>query len=118
MAPTHDRPKVLHRLGLIATAAAILGPAFAWLRLVPAIVGFGLLGLGGIVALVVAVSTGVQAIRGRETRLGGVVAAVVAIVFVISAAMGAGPPMMNDYTTDLADPPTFHHAQTLPANAG
>jgi len=118
MPRTDGRPKVLHRLGLFATAAAILGPALAWLRLVPALVGFALLALGGIVALVVAIATGVQAIRGRQTRLGGMVAVLVAIVFVISAAMGAGPPMMNDYTTDLADPPAFHNAQTLPANAG
>ncbi|HSV06703.1 MAG TPA: DUF1499 domain-containing protein [Candidatus Binatus sp.] len=118
MPRTDGRPKVLHRLGLFATAAAILGLALAWLRLVPALVGFALLALGGLVAIVVALSTGVQAIRGREARLGGLLAVVVAVVFVISAAMGAGSPMMNDYTTDLADPPAFHNAQKLPANAG
>jgi len=118
MRRTTDRPKVLHALGLFATAAAILGPALAWLRLVPAMAGFLLLSLGGLLAIVVAVSTGVQALRGRETRLGGVVAVVVAVVFIVAAARGAGPPMINDYTTDLADPPAFRHAQALPPNAG
>jgi uncharacterized protein (DUF1499 family) len=118
MARTTGRPTILHALGLIATAAAILGPALAWLRLVPPLMGFALLVLGGLLAIIVAVSTGVQAIRGRETRLGGVVAVVVAVVFIVAAALGARPPMMNDYTTDLADPPAFHHAQTLGPNVG
>ena len=83
MPRTDGRPKVLHRLGLFATAAAILGLALAWLRLVPALVGFALLALGGLVAIVVALSTGVQAIRGREARLGGLLAVVVAVVWVL-----------------------------------
>ena len=43
---------------------------------------------------------------------------VVAAVFVFVASRGAGVPRINDYTTDVADPPVFTHAATLPANAG
>jgi uncharacterized protein (DUF1499 family) len=34
------------------------------------------------------------------------------------ASLGAGVPRINDFTTDLADPPAFHHAETLAPNAG
>src|SRR2546422_10967391 len=109
MRRTTDRPKVLHALGLFATAAAILGPALAWLRLVPAMAGFLLLSLGGLLAIVVAVSTGVQALRGRGTRLGGGAAVVVARVVIGAAAPGGGPPPVHDFTTDPAHPPAFPH---------
>src|SRR2546427_10755176 len=109
MRRTTDRPKVLHALGLFATAAAILGPALAWLRLVPAMAGFLLLSLGGLLAIVVAVSTGVQALRGRGTRLGGVAAVGVAVGFLVGAARGGRPPLIHDYPADPAEPPALRH---------
>src|SRR2546427_11692353 len=105
MRRTTDRPKVLHALGLFATAAAILGPALAWLRLVPAMAGFLLLSLGGLLAIVVAVSTGVPALRGRGNPLGGGAAVGVARGFLRAAARGARPPLIHGSTTDPARPP-------------
>jgi len=36
----------------------------------------------------------------------------------VAARPGLGVPRINDYTTDLADPPAFTKAASLPANAG
>ena len=109
---------LLGTLGLVAGAMFVIGPALAWLRLVPGIAGFGLFALGGILALVVALATIVQAVRGRGVRPGGAVAIFAAVAFVILAARGHGGPMINDFTTDVADPPAFRNAATLPANRG
>ena len=105
-------------LGLVAVAAMILGPLLAWLRLVPAMGGFVPFALGGVVALVVAVASVVQGLRGRGLTAGGALALVASVVFVGAAMHGGGVPLINDYTTDLRDPPAFRHAGTLPANAG
>ena len=105
-------------LGLVAAVAFLLGPALAWLRVVPPLAGFLVFALGGLVALVVALASIVQAVRGRGLTPGAVAALVVAAVFVFAASRGAGVPRINDYTTDVADPPVFKHAATLPANAG
>jgi uncharacterized protein (DUF1499 family) len=108
----------LGTLGLIAGVLFVVGPALAWLRIVPAIVGFVLFSLGGIIALVVALASVVQALRGRGIRPGGAVAIFAGLAFAVIAARGRGGPMINDFTTDLADPPAFRNAGTLPPNRG
>jgi uncharacterized protein (DUF1499 family) len=118
MAGSRVGGKMLGRLGLLAGAMFVVGPALAWRRLVPGLVGFGLFSLGGIVAVVVALASAVQAFRGRGIRPGGAVAIFAGLAFVVIAARGHGGPMINDFTTDLADPPAFHNAGTLPANQG
>jgi uncharacterized protein (DUF1499 family) len=85
---------------------------------VPGIAGFGLFVLGGLLGLGVAIQTVVRAVRGRALGAGHVVAVVVAAVLIASAARGRGAPRTNDFTTDLADPPAFRHAQSIPANSG
>src|SRR4030095_11471917 len=45
------------------------------------------------------------------------VSAAAGFVF-IAVSQGGGHPRINDFTTDLADPPAFTHAKTIPANAG
>src|SRR5690242_10579014 len=110
--------KILGTLGLVAGALFVVGPALAWLRVVPGIAGFGLFALGGILALVTGLATIVQAVRGRGVRPGGAVAIFAGVAFVILAARGHGGPMINDFTTDVADPPAFRNATTLPANQG
>ncbi|HYR97113.1 MAG TPA: DUF1499 domain-containing protein [Candidatus Binatus sp.] len=109
---------VLGTLGLLAGGVFVIGPALAWLRLVPAIVGFVLFALGGVLALVVGLASVVQALRGRGIRPGGAVAIFAGVAFLVVAARGRGGPMINDFTTDLADPPAFRNAATLPANQG
>jgi uncharacterized protein (DUF1499 family) len=106
------------RLGLVAATAFVVGPLLAWLRLVPALVGFVMMGLGGILALVAAVALLVRLVRGRGATAGGLVGMVVAVVFVLLARRGAGVPRINDFTTDLDDPPVFVHGATRPANVG
>jgi uncharacterized protein (DUF1499 family) len=105
-------------LGIVAAAAMVLGPALAYLHALPALGGFVVFALGGILALGVAIASLVQAARGRGITSGGALAIGAAAVFVFAAARGAGVPRINDYTTDVADPPRFVHAGTLPANVG
>src|SRR4030095_10566193 len=110
--------RTLDILGLVAMALFVLGPLLAWLRLVPALTGFVAFALGGLLALVVTVIGVIRAIRGRGFGRGGVLAATVAtLVFVWSAARRAGGPLMNDFTTDPADPPAFKQAAAERAHA-
>ena len=106
------------KIGMFAVAAMVIGPALAWLRLVPGLVGFVLFALGGLVALVVGIVSVVQAARGRGMGAGGTAALIAGAAMVVIAARGGGAPRINDFTTDLADPPAFRHAGTLPPNAG
>jgi uncharacterized protein (DUF1499 family) len=96
----------------------LLGVVLAWLRLVPALAGFALFALGGLVCVIASIAAVVGLLRGRGLRPGGVVAFVGAAILLVAARPGMGVPRINDYTTDLADPPTFTHAAGLPANAG
>jgi len=105
-------------LGLVAAAVFVVGPALGALRLVRPLAAFAIFALGGLAALVVAAVSAVQAARGRGLGAGGAAAVVVGLAFVGLAARGAGAPRINDFTTDLADPPAFRHAATLPENRG
>lgn len=106
------------RFAVGAVGLCVLGVVLAWLRVVPALVGFGIFALGGIGAVLAGLAALVRLIRGRLPGIAGVLALVVAIGFVGSALPGAGMPRINDFTTDLADPPSFVHAATLGPNAG
>ena len=106
------------KIGVIAVAAMLIAPALSWLRLVPGLAGFVAFALGGLIALGVGLVTVVQAARGRGLGLGGAVALIAGIAFLAIAARGRGAPRINDFTTDLADPPVLRHAAALPANAG
>src|SRR5262245_29573686 len=116
----HAAPsRTLDVLGLVAMALFVLGPLLAWLRLVPALTGFATFALGGLLALVVAAIGIVRAIRGRGFGRGGMLAAAVAaLAFVWLTVSRPRGPLINDFTTDTADPPTFKQAASEPANAG
>jgi uncharacterized protein (DUF1499 family) len=120
VAKVMDRPaaRLRNTLGLAAATSLVVGPALAALRLVPAIVGFVLFAVGGIVGLLVGVASLVQVARGRRLTPGGLAGLVAGVVLVVLAARGAGVPRINDFTTDPNDPPAFRHAATLPPNAG
>jgi uncharacterized protein (DUF1499 family) len=105
-------------LGWLAVACMVLGPGLAFLRLLPALAGFAVFALGGLAALVLAIIAVVQGARGHGVGSGGAAAIAAAALFMILAGRGAGVPAINDFTTDLADPPAFHHAQTLAPNLG
>ena len=113
-----SRGSVLGRVGLIAGVALVVGPSLAWLRVVPGLAGFVVFALGGVVSVLVGIASVVQALRGRGITPGGSVALVAGLAFVVIASRGRGAPPINDFTTDLADPPAFQQAVALPANAG
>ena len=116
--------RVLSVIGWAATAAVVLGPLLAWLRLVPAMVGFLLFAGGGGWAAVSAILGVIAAARGFGLRPGIVAALITSAVFVAIVLVGVaspghrGAPRINDFTTDPADPPAFRAAATLPANRG
>ncbi len=111
--------RTLDRLGLGATALLLIGPLLAWLRLVPPLVGFALFALGGLLVLLVTVLAVTRALRGRGFGRGATLAApIAAALFVATALRGGAGPMINDFTTDLGDPPAFKQAAAEPANAG
>jgi uncharacterized protein (DUF1499 family) len=105
-------------LGLVALVAFLLGPTLAWLRILPPIGGFVVMALGGLIALGVTLASLVQVMRGRGLTPGGAAALIVTAIFLFSASRGAGVPRINDFTTDMTDPPAFRHAATFPKNQG
>src|SRR5439155_21312179 len=100
--------------GVIAGALFVIGPALAWLRIVPGIAGFGLFALGGMVGLVAGVASVVQAARGRGLGRCGALAVAVGAVLLALASRGVCGPGINDFTTDPTDPPACTYADTLP----
>jgi uncharacterized protein (DUF1499 family) len=109
---------VRNAIGLLAVLAMILGPLLAHFAVVPPLAGFAMFALGGIVSILVGLASLVQRARGRPMTTGGGLALLAALVFVGLASSGGGHPRINDFTTDLADPPAFRHAGSLPRNAG
>jgi uncharacterized protein (DUF1499 family) len=94
-------------LGLIAAAAVAAGPLLAYLRLVPALLGFALFALGGLLAVLVALASGVQLLRGRAFGIGGVASLAAALIFAAAALRTGGGPRINDFTTNPGNPPVF-----------
>lgn len=117
MATGRTRSGILDIIGLLAGAAVILGPTLAWLRVLPPLAGFYLFLLGGIASVVIGVTALVASARGRGFGVGRTVALVAAMIFLVTAVGPGGAPVINDYTTDLENPPDFRHAAMLPANA-
>lgn len=110
--------RVRNALGLLAAAAVAAGPLLAHFRITPPIVGFGVFALGGLLAILVGVASLVQLVRGRGVTAGGACAALLGFVFFAIAFQGRGYPRINDFTTDLDDPPAYAFAPGMPANAG
>jgi uncharacterized protein (DUF1499 family) len=101
----------------LAIQAGLLGPEPGF-RLFGGSLLLGLLavilGLIGVVRTRVATGRGG---RGRAVLGASLGFAVVAFIVVMAAPTG-DLPIINDITTDLADPPAFRAAQELPGNAG
>ena len=96
----------------------VTGPLVAHFGILPPFGGFILFAVGGIVSVVTGLVSLVQLVRGRGLTMGGGIGVVAAIVFFFIASRGAGHPRINDFTTDLTDPPAFTAAATLPQNTG
>ena len=114
----YGRP-VRNAIGLLAVLAMLLGPLLAHFEVVPPLAGFGMFALGGIIAAIVGLVSLVQLVRGYGITAGGALGLLAAVGFVyIAVSQGGGHPRINDFTTDLADPPAFTHAKSIPQNAG
>jgi len=111
-------PLVRNLLGILAVVAIVVGPALAHYAVVPPLAGFAMFALGGILAILVALVSLVQLVRGRGLTLGGALALVAGVFFFALMGRGRGAPRINDFTTDLDDPPTYVAAGNVPANAG
>lgn len=105
-------------VGVLAVAAMGAGPLLAWLRVIPGLPGFALLALGGIVATLVTLAALVQAVRGHGFSRARMLTALAGLVFVALAVGSRGAPAINDFSTDLDDPPAFTHAAELEPNVG
>jgi uncharacterized protein (DUF1499 family) len=108
----------LSALGIVAGVLTIVGPLLAYLGVVRPFVGFLLFALGGIMAVFLAIGAIVRLVRGRGLTSGYVVSLVVAAVFLGLMMSGSEHPRINDFTTDLTDPPGLQFAATLPENRG
>ena len=106
------------RLGVSGLVAFSVGPLLAHLEIVPALVGFGLFALGGLLGLVALILGIVAAVRGAGVGSGLIVGAVVAVAFVAIAVPGRRFPPINDITTDTENPPQFVKAASLEGNRG
>jgi uncharacterized protein (DUF1499 family) len=105
-------------IGIVAALATAAGPLLAHFAVTRPLVGFGVFALGGLVAVVTGLVSLVQLARGRGLTTGGALGVLAGLAFVVVAARGVGHPRINDFTTDLDDPPAFVIAVTLPQNAG
>src|SRR5262249_30741326 len=118
MANAKSQATILDRLGVLCPILMVVGVLLAWLRVVPALAGFALYALGGILATLGLVAGIIQLLRGRGFGAARLIGALSALIFVFTAARRGGVPPINDYTTDMQDPPAFTKAASIPANAG
>ena len=108
----------------IAGAGALLfllGPGLSLLRVLPGLLGMGLMAAGVILGVAGALVGTVALIRGGRRRRAGVaillgLTVVVAGLLPASGALDA--PRINDVTTDLEDPPQFQTLAALPVHEG
>ena len=107
-------------LGIAGGVAFVAGPLLAHLRIVPAMAGFLLFDLGGLLGLVALLLGLVGGFRsgfgaaGTGLALGGAVT----IAFLATAASAGKFPRINDITTDPVNPPQFVKAGSLAGNRG
>lgn len=98
------------RLALVALAALILGPAGAYLRILPPVIGFGVFSLAAVLGLVAVIGGVIQwrRRRGRRPGLAALLGAVPVFAVGIPAVLTitAGYPRINDVSTNRVDPPT------------
>jgi uncharacterized protein (DUF1499 family) len=105
-------------LGGAAVTGFIGGPALAHFYIVPAMAGFVLFDLGGLLGVVALIAGVIFAVRGSGLGLGLVLGVLITAAFLAVALPAHKFPPINDITTDTTNPPQFVKAATLNANAG
>ncbi len=106
------------RIGIAALALFIVGPLAAHVGLLPALGGFVLFDLGGLLGIVALILGGISWLRGRGGAAGVALGALVTVCFFAIAVPARRFPPINDITTDPAQPPAFVRAGSLPSNSG
>lgn len=106
--------------GVVSLTFFVLGPALAYSRVVSALPGFTLFGLGMILGVLSSFAG-----LGMVARSGWGLAAGLALLgipaagfFIYSIVSVRAAPAINDISTDLVYPPRFANALTLPENTG
>lgn len=107
-----------YRLGIAGIAAFVLGPVVAHLGIVPALAGFIVFDLGGLLGLLALVLGIVGTLRGGGAGAGLAIGLVVTLAFLVIAVPSGKVPPINDITTDIGNPPQFVKAPSLPGNRG
>ncbi len=108
------------RFGVTAVVAFLIGPLLAHLGIVPALAGFVVFDLGGLLGVIATLLGVVALIRGAgSAALSGLIPGGAVAVWFILTASGAGKyPRINDITTNTQQPPQLLHAASLSANHG
>lgn len=107
-------------LAALPLAVQLAGVALAHFEIAPAMAGFLIFVVAGLVGLIGLISIGERRIRKRPAPgwpADALLALPVLAVFA-GAAPGIGYPRINDVTTDLREPPELTHAASLPENRG
>jgi len=107
-------------LALASLACAVSGPLLARFGLLPPMVGFVLLALGGAMGLG-AMATGATAAIEHKAYFVAMIGMLGCLPFVALTASimeATRYPAINDVSTDLTNPPRFQEAQHLPENEG
>lgn len=109
-------------LGAVGLACAAAGPLAAHGSIVAPLIGFGVMVIGLLLAVISLVTGIVAVIAGgggaaARAMLPGLIV-VGAIGLVLTAGGGGAYPRINDITTDVDAPPRLVHAASIPANHG
>ncbi len=109
--------------GGFAIVAAVTGPLFSYFEIVPPMIGFAVLALGLLAAIIALISGLIALLRGgpssRGTAFGGLVPSFLVLGgIVVPMSCGGSVPRINDITTDTVNPPAFTQAARLEENRG
>jgi uncharacterized protein (DUF1499 family) len=107
-------------LGIAATAGLVGAPLLTRYNVIPPLAGFGAFALGGLLGLLTLVLGLIAAVRRGVVSAGPVLVGGLLLtgVFMAVALPARSYPRINDITTDIANPPQFVIAGSLPGNQG
>ncbi len=111
-------PRWTLRVGVLAAIVFVAGPLLAHFRFVPAMTGFLVFDLGGLLGLISVVFGVVALLRGRRPWVALLPGLIVALVFLGIASRAGKYPRINDISTDTQTPPQFVQAGSIAANQG
>jgi uncharacterized protein (DUF1499 family) len=105
-------------IGGAAAVGLVGGPLLAHLYVVPAMAGFILFDLGGLLGIAALIAGVLAAVRGGGLGFGLALGVLISATFLAVAVPARKFPPINDITTDITNPPPFVKAATLDCNVG